>query len=278
MTVLVFGATGQVAQELQRQGDVLALGRDEADLADTKAIRAAIETHTPRAVINAAAFTAVDRAESEEALATAINGAAPGVMAVVAAARGIPFLQISTDYVFEGGGTAPWRENDPAGPINAYGRSKLAGERAVRSAGGRHVILRTARVFSDVGANFVKTMLRLSGTRSHLRVVADQVGCPTPAAGIAATLLQMEAALQAGHHGGTYHYAGQPAVSWANFAGAIFEAAGRDVQVEGIPTSDHPTPAQRPLNSRLNCAKIDTDFGITAPDWHAGLRDVLNAL
>ena len=275
---MVFGATGQVAQELQRQGDVLALGRDEADLADTKAIRAAIETHTPRAVINAAAFTAVDRAESEEALATAINGAAPGVMAVVAAARGIPFLQISTDYVFEGGGTAPWRENDPAGPINAYGRSKLAGERAVRSAGGRHVILRTARVFSDVGANFVKTMLRLSGTRSHLRVVADQVGCPTPAAGIAATLLQMEAALQAGHHGGTYHYAGQPAVSWANFAGAIFEAAGRDVQVEGIPTSDHPTPAQRPLNSRLNCAKIDTDFGITAPDWHAGLRDVLNAL
>jgi len=278
MTVLVFGATGQVAQELQRQGDVLALGRDEADLADPKAIRAAIETHTPRAVINAAAFTAVDRAESEEALATAINGAAPGVMAVVAAARGIPFLQISTDYVFEGGGTAPWRENDPAGPINAYGRSKLAGERAVRSAGGRHVILRTARVFSDVGANFVKTMLRLSGTRSHLRVVADQVGCPTPAAGIAATLLQMEAALQAGHHGGTYHYAGQPAVSWANFAGAIFEAAGRDVQVEGIPTSDYPTPAQRPLNSRLNCAKIDTDFGITAPDWHAGLRDVLNAL
>ncbi len=276
--LLVFGATGQVARELRARGDVLALGRDQADLTDLGVVRAAIETHAPRAVINAAAFTAVDKAEAEEALATTVNAAAPGAMAEVAAARNIPLLHISTDYVFAGGGVAPWSEEDPVGPISAYGRSKLAGEEAVRAAGGRHVILRTAWVFSASGANFVKTMLRLSETHSQLRVVADQVGCPTPAAGIADALLQMEAAMQAGHAGGTYHYAGQPAVSWADFARAIFKASGRDVAVEDIPTSDYPTPAQRPLNSRLDCAKIETEFGITQPDWREALAEVVRAL
>ena len=145
--LLVFGATGQVARELRAWGDVLALGRNQADLTDLGAVRAAIETRAPRAVINAAAFTAVDKAEAEEALTMTVNGAAPGAMAEVAAARNIPFLHISTDYVFAGGGEAPWGEQDPVGPISAYGRSKLAGEEAVRAAGGRHVILRTAWVF-----------------------------------------------------------------------------------------------------------------------------------
>lgn len=274
----MFGATGQVARELRARGDVLALGRDQVDLTDLGAVRAAIETHAPRAVINAAAFTAVDKAEAEEALATEVNAVAPGVMAETAAARGIPILHISTDYVFAGGGRAPWGEEDLVGPLGAYGRSKLAGEEAVRAAGGRHVILRTAWVFSAHGANFVKTMLRLSETHGQLRVVADQVGCPTPAAGIADALLRMEVAMQAGHPGGTYHYGGQPAVSWADFARAIFASSGRDVAVEDIPTSEYPTPAQRPLNSRLDCAKIETDFGITPPDWREALKEVLKAL
>ena len=229
-------------------------------------------------MINAAAYTAVDRAEQEEALATRINAAAPAAMAQACAARGIPFLHVSTDYVFDGSGDRPWREDDPVGPLNAYGRSKLAGEAAVRAAGGRHVILRTSWVFSAEGANFLTTMLRLSETRDSLSVVADQLGGPTPAAEIAATLLRMAAALCAGQGGGTYHYAGAPAISWAGFARAILARAGRDVTVTDIPSSAYPTPARRPLNSRLDCAKLRADFGITPADWRAGLSAALELL
>jgi len=176
--ILVFGRTGQVAQELQRQVPVTALGRDRADLTDPAACAAAIHAHAPAMVINAAAYTAVDRAETEEAQAEVVNATAPGAMARACADLGIPFVHISTDYVFDGSGTAPWAPDAPTGPLGAYGRTKLAGEEAVRAAGGPHVILRTSWVFSAHGANFVKTMLRLGAERPVLRVVADQVGAP----------------------------------------------------------------------------------------------------
>lgn len=284
MRLLVFGRSGQVATELARQAPVMArvaadltvLGRDAADLSDPDAARRAIAAHAPDAVINAAAWTAVDKAEESEAAAHALNAEAPRAMAEACAARSIPFLHVSTDYVFDGSGTRPWREADPVAPLGAYGRTKLAGEAAVRAAGGHWAILRTAWVFSAHGGNFVKTMLRLSETRDRLDIVADQVGCPTPAADIAAALLTMADRMQRGQPGGVYHFAGQPPVSWADFARAIFEGAGRAVTVADIPTADYPTPARRPLNSRLDCAAIARDFGIPAPDWRAGLDTVLS--
>lgn len=276
--ILVFGKTGQVATELQRHPDVTALGRDTADLSDPATCAAAIRHQAPSAVINAAAYTAVDRAEDEEALAHRINAEAPGVMARTCADLGIPFLHISTDYVFDGTGTEPWREADPTSPQNAYGRTKLAGETALRAAGGAAAILRTSWVFSAHGNNFVKTMLRLSETRDHLTVVADQIGGPTPARAIAAALLTMAEAMRQGQPGGLYHFAGQPPTSWACFARETFACAGRDVTVEDIPSAAYPTPAARPLNSRLDCSSIKADFGITPPDWRAELKTVITEL
>lgn len=278
MRILVFGKTGQVACELQRQADVLALGRAEADLSNPEACAEALRAADADIVINAAAWTAVDKAEAEEAAATMVNGAAPAAMARAAAERGIPFLHISTDYVFSGAGTAPWTETDPVAPQNAYGRSKLAGEEGVRAAGGNSAILRTSWVFSAHGANFVKTMLRLSETRDTLNVVDDQIGGPTPAADIAAALLRMGRAMAQGQPGGTYHFGGVPQVSWAGFAREIFAQAGRKVTVGGIPTEAYPTPARRPLNSRMDCSALSRDFGIAAPDWKAGLAQVLKEL
>ncbi|WP_299930359.1 dTDP-4-dehydrorhamnose reductase [uncultured Pelagimonas sp.] len=276
--ILVFGKSGQVAQELQHQGDVMAFGRDDVDLMLPGAAKAAIDRHKPRLVINAAAYTAVDKAEDDEAAAHQLNAVAPGEMALACADLGCPFLHISTDYVFDGSGQSPWRENDPVAPLGAYGRTKLAGEEAVRAANGHHAILRTSWVFSAHGGNFVKTMLRLSETRDALNVVGDQIGGPTPAGDIAATLLEMGHQMQAGHAGGTYHYGGQPSVSWADFARAIFDQAGRDMRVTDIPSSDYPTPACRPFNSRLDCSKLKTDFNIAAPDWTVGLTAVLKNL
>jgi dTDP-4-dehydrorhamnose reductase len=278
MKVLMFGQTGQVATEVQGQADVIALGRDLADLCDPDALRAAIAQHQPDVVLNTAAYTAVDRAEEEEDLAMAINGVAPGVMAVACAAQAIPFLHVSTDYVFDGSGTAAWTPQDIVDPQNAYGRTKLAGEVAVRAAGGSHAILRTSWVFSAHGANFVKTMLRLGTSRDGLTVVSDQIGGPTPAADIAATLLKMAGKMVDGQQGGTYHYAGAPAVSWAGFASEIFTQAALNVTVTGIPTSEYPTPASRPLNSRMDCGSLAKDFGIAPPHWKDGLRSVLAEL
>lgn len=274
MKILVFGSTGQVATELQRQAEVTALDRSAADLSDPAACAAAIVAHAPDVVINAAAYTAVDRAEEEPELAQTINADAPGAMAQACADLAIPFLHISTDYVFDGSGTAPWRVTDPIAPLGVYGRTKAAGEDAVRAAGGVHAILRTSWVFSAHGTNFVKTMLRLSETRDALSVVDDQIGGPTPAGGIAAALLTMARALVDGHRGGTYHYAGAPATSWACFARETFAAAGRAVTVTGIPTRDYPTPATRPLNSRLDCTLLETEFGITPPDWKSDLAQI----
>ncbi|WP_371158165.1 dTDP-4-dehydrorhamnose reductase [Jannaschia sp. 2305UL9-9] len=274
--ILVFGHSGQVATELRAQApDATFLSRTQADLSDPAACAAAIAAQAPSAVINAAAYTAVDRAEEEEALALTVNGDAPAAMARACAELGIPFLHVSTDYVFDGSGSAPWQVDDAVAPLGAYGRTKLAGEEGVRAAGGNTAILRTSWVFSAHGNNFVKTMLRLSETRDALNVVDDQVGGPTPARDIAATLLTMAAAMRGGQGGGTYHYGGTPAVSWAGFAREKFPRAGRDVTVTGIPSSDYPTPAARPLNSRMDGATLKADFGIEAPDWRAGLDAVL---
>jgi len=279
MKILVFGKTGQVATELQAQAEVVALGRDAADLSRPSSCAEAIRAHRPDAVINAAAWTAVDRAEEEEALATVINGEAPGAMARACAALDIPLVHISTDYVFSGAGERPWRPTDPVGPIGAYGRSKLAGERAVAAAGGRWAVLRTSWVFSAHGNNFLKTMLRLSQSRDALDIVADQIGGPTPADAIAAACLDMARAMVAdGDKGGMYHFSGAPDTSWKGFAEEIFARAGRAVSVSGIPTSAYPTPARRPLNSRMDCAALARDFGIARPDWHAGLERALAAL
>ncbi|SIO59797.1 dTDP-4-dehydrorhamnose reductase [Rhodovulum sp. ES.010] len=280
MTLLVFGRTGQVARELARAAPgATFLGRDRVDLAAPETCAAAIAEQAPTGVINAAAYTAVDRAEQEEALATAVNGAAPGAMARACAARGIPFVHISTDYVFDGAGQTPRRPDDPAAPLGAYGRSKLAGEQAVRAAGGGHAILRTSWVFSAHGSNFVKTMLRLGAERDSLRIVADQTGGPTPAAAIAATCLRiLEGIEENKNFSGTYHYSGAPDTSWADFAREIFAQAGLAVAVEDIATADYPTPARRPLDSRLDCTALEARFGIARPDWRAALRDVLKEL
>lgn len=282
MKLLVFGQTGQVARELQARAgpdlEIVALGRDRANLEDPAACAEQVAQTGAEAVINAAAYTGVDRAEAEEARATVINGAAPAAMAEAAARRGIPFLHVSTDYVFDGSGGAPFAPGDRPAPVNAYGRSKLAGEEGVRAAGGQAAILRTSWVFSAHGANFVKTMLGLSQTRKALSVVDDQIGGPTPAGDIAATLITMARAMLAGQGGGTWHFAGAPAISWAGFARETFAQAGRDVAVTGIPGTDYPTLAARPLNSRLDCATLETDFGIKPADWKAGLARVIAEL
>ena len=282
MRVLVFGRTGQVATELARRAgpgpDIVTLGRTETDLADPAACAAAIAATPCAAVINAAAYTAVDRAETEEALATTINAAAPGAMARACADLGLPFLHVSTDYVFDGSGDAPWQPADAVAPLNAYGRSKLAGEQAVRAAGGAHLILRTSWVYSAHGQNFVKTMLRLGAERPALRVVDDQWGGPTPAAAIADALLGAAHALADGASGGTYHFAGQPPTTWARFGRATCRLAPMSCPVGGVATADYPPPARRPRNSRLDCATLTADFGITPPDWQAGLAAVLQEL
>ena len=279
MTILVFGKTGQVARELLALAPVTALGREEADLSVAGTCAAAIERHAPTAVINAAAYTAVDRAEDEEELATKVNGMAPAEMAQACAERGIPFVHLSTDYVFSGSGDAPWWPDACAAPVSAYGRSKLLGEQGVAAAGGRYAILRTSWVFSAIGQNFVKTMLRLGSERDHLRVVADQIGGPTPANEIASACLTIaEQLAQHSDKVGTYHFAGTPDTSWADFARAIFAKAGLACEVADIDTVDYPTPACRPANSRLDCSSLEATFGISRPDWRAGLSVMLQGI
>lgn len=280
MSLLIFGSTGQVATELRaRAPGARFLSRAEADLEDPRACAAAIAASGAEAVINAAAYTAVDRAEEEEDLATTINAAAPAAMAWACAKKGIPFVHLSTDYVFDGTGDAP-RETDAAtGPLGAYGRSKLLGEEAVREAGGAFVILRTSWVFSAHGSNFVKTMLRLGAERAQMKIVADQVGGPTAAGDIAGACLKIAAHLQdTPEHRGTFHFAGAPDVSWADFAREIFRQAGLSTAVEDIPSSAYPTPAKRPANSRLDCTGTEVVFDLPRPDWRQSLARVLSDL
>jgi dTDP-4-dehydrorhamnose reductase len=277
--ILVFGQTGQVARELAAFApDALYLGRDRADLSDPAACAAAIRAHAPHAVINAAAWTAVDRAEAEEAAATVVNADAPAAMARACADLGVPFVQISTDYVFDGAGDRPFAPDDPTGPLGAYGRSKLAGEVGVRAAGGVHGILRTSWVFSAHGTNFLTTMLRLGAARDALGVVADQIGGPTPARAIAAACLTLADRLAADPAlSGTYHLSGAPDVSWADFARAIMDRAGLACRIDDIPSTAWPTPARRPANSRLDCTSLAA-LGLSRPDWRAALDDCLTRI
>ena len=277
--ILVFGKTGQVATELQFHKDVIALGRDESDLSIPTICAEAIRRFKPRAVINAAAYNTVDKAVSEENLANTINGDAPGAMASACAGLGIPLVHISTDYVFFGMGSIPWQNVDPPNPKNAYGRSKLKGEQAILASCCVHAILRTSWVISAHGHNFVKTMRRLSETRDHVAVVDDQIGGPTCARDIAKTCLSIaEHLIQDPNKSGIYHYSGQPNVSWCQFANAIFEQMDCKTIATPIPTTEYPTPALRPLNSRLDCEAIEDTFGIARPFWRDGLEEVLRDL
>ncbi len=279
MKVLVFGQTGQVATELAQLDGVTCLGREQADLSDPGACEAVIAGCDADAVINAAAYTAVDKAEEDRDTAMIVNAMAPTAMAAAAAARGIPFVHISTDYVFDGSGQKHWQPDAPTGPLGVYGASKLGGEKGVAAAGGAHAILRTSWVFSAHGANFVKTMRRLGAERDALSIVADQIGGPTPARDIAAACVEIARALtQDPSKSGTYHFSGAPDVSWADFAREIFAQSALSVDVTDIPTSQYPTPAQRPLNSRLDCSTTTATFGIRRPDWRTGLAGVLSDL
>lgn len=283
--VLVFGRTGQVATELRRLAGpelkITSLGREEADLAAPESLTGVIEATAADIIINAAAYTAVDGAEADEALATRINGEAPGAMARAAAARGLPFLHVSTDYVFDGSKAGPWVEGDHPAPLGAYGRSKLAGEEAVLAAGGDHVILRTAWIFSSHGRNFLRTMLRVGAERENLTVVDDQRGCPTAASDIAATLIKIARAFQQGQgHPGIFHYAGAPAITWCGFAREIFARADwmRAPEIQPIASADWPTPAARPRNSVLDCSRVRDVFGIEQPDWRLALDKAMAEL
>lgn len=277
--VLVFGATGQVATELSRIGNVECLGRAEANLEDPGACSDAIKRYAPSAVINAAAYTAVDKAEIEEAAAEVINAFAVKAMAETCAERGIPLVHISTDYVFEGSGLEAFKPTDQTSPQNAYGRTKLLGENFVKNSGCVFAIVRTSWVFSAHGNNFVKTMLRLGQSREELSVVSDQVGGPTSARATANACLEIATQLRASpSKSGVYHLSGAPDVSWAEFAQQIFEKASLNVKVTGIPTAEYPTPVVRPLNSRLDCSGTQRVFGVEQPDWRAELDSVLTDL
>jgi dTDP-4-dehydrorhamnose reductase len=287
MRLLITGAGGQVGRELARQAplagfETLALDSRELDITDAAAVRRTIDGAAVDAVINAAAYTAVDRAEQEPDRAYAVNRDGPAHLAEACVARGIPLLHISTDYVFDGRKTEPYREDDPVDPPGVYGASKWAGEQAVRERLDRHLILRTSWVFGMHGHNFVRTMLRLAAEREVLRVVADQHGCPTFAGDIARALLTVAARLPFSDDSawGTYHFAGAPATNWYDFARTIIDRArpllSLTVQdVQAITTAEYPTPATRPAYSVLDGRRFRNTFGIAAPDWHAGLMQVI---
>ena len=289
MRILVTGKNGQVATSLLERApegvEVVTIGRPELDLADSGSIRDAFDAAVADVVVNAAAYTAVDKAETEEELAARVNGAGAGLVADVARGLGAPIIQLSTDYVFDGSLGRPYREDDPVGPIGAYGRSKLAGEEAVAAANPRFCILRTAWVYSPFGANFVKTMLRLGETRREVRVVADQIGSPTSALDIADAIFEIARQLleaPAAEKYGVFHMTGAGEASWAEFAEAIFteaHALGRPaVKVIPITTAEYPTPARRPANSRLDGARLARDYGIVLPHWRDALKPVVARL
>ena len=283
MKILVFGHSGQVATELRAlDGDnvqITALARAHADLTDPAACAAAIDANAPDAVINVAAYTAVDKAESDAETAQIINADAPIAMARACAARDIPFVSISTDYVFSGAADTPWAPTDPTDPQSVYGRTKRDGEIEIAKAGGRYAVLRTSWVVSAHGNNFVKTMLRLGAEREALTIVADQIGGPTGAAEIARACVAIARTLASEpEKSGIYHFSGAPDTSWADFARAIFDAAQISCAVTDIPSSDYPTPAKRPLNSRMDCSVTEAAFGISRPDWRVSLTHILTQL
>ena len=285
MKILITGQHGQVSQALQQQlhdlGELIVLGRDQLDLANPEQIRQQIRAQRPHLIINAAAHTAVDLAESEPDAAFAINAIAPGVLAEEAKALGIPLIHYSTDYVFDGNKPAPYTEADPPNPLSIYGQSKLAGERAIAAVGGEYLILRTSWVYSNHGKNFLLTMQRLLQEKPHMRIVADQIGAPTWAGTIAASTRALIERWQAGKPGqwGIYHLTAQGDTSWFGFAQAIGEqlrAQGKAcAELEAIPSSAYPTPAKRPLNSRLDCSHLQQQWHVSQPQWQDALRECL---
>ena len=283
---LITGAKGQVGhcltQQLQGKHEILAVDRDELDITDQSAVQEAVENFRPDVIINAAAHTAVDRAETEVELSEAINVKGPQYLAEAAKDVGAAILHISTDYVFDGQREGKYKETDATEPQGVYGKTKLAGEQAVANSNDKFIVLRTAWVFGEHGNNFVKTMLRLAKTRNTLGVVADQIGGPTYAGDIAASLIQIAEKIIAGEdvQYGIYHFTGEPYISWCDFAKAIFdEAVSQNVLekspfVNAITTADYPTPAKRPANSCLDLIKIQQVFGIQPSDWKKALKNI----
>jgi dTDP-4-dehydrorhamnose reductase len=286
--IMITGAHGQVGfcltQQAQANGwDVLAIDRDKLDITDQQAVLALVNDFQPNVIINAAAHTAVDKAETEIDASYAINRDGPKYLADAAATVGAAILHISTDYVFAGDKQGNYVETDPVAPQGVYGASKLAGEDAVIATNSKHIILRTAWVFGEHGNNFIKTMLRLGTQRDELGIVADQYGGPTYAGDIAAALLVIAEKVVTSPDSvtwGVYHFAGEPHVNWHQFAQAIFDKAveaqllGKAPQLNALTTADYPTPAKRPANSRLNCSKIAAEFGVLPSDWQTALKNI----
>jgi dTDP-4-dehydrorhamnose reductase len=286
MKILITGCNGQVGhcltERLKVSAEVLALDYEGLDITNREAVLNTVAEFKPNYIINAAAHTAVDRAEQEIELSYAINRDGPNYLAQAAKACGAVMLHISTDYVFDGTGEKPYQESDSTGPQGVYGQSKLSGELAVAEACPEHLILRTAWVFGEHGNNFVKTMLRLAQSRDELSIVGDQFGGPTYAGDIADALIAMLHSIEHGKQPqwGVYHFSGMPYASWFDFASAIFQAAvqhgvlDKQPRLSSIPTSAYPTPAKRPANSRLNCSQIENQFGIQPSDWQAALDNI----
>jgi len=283
MRLIVTGAQGQVARALAERGpaagvEIVCVARPDLDLAKPESVAPALGDAAGDAIVNAAAYTAVDKAESDEAAALAVNRDGAEAVARVARSRGLPLLHLSTDYVFDGRLKRPYREDDEVRPASAYGRSKLAGERAAMAANERTIVLRTSWVYSPFGSNFVKTMLRLAKTRDEIGVVADQRGAPTSAFDIADALIVVARAAIAGgdRHKGVFHMTGAGEATWADFAAAIFEESARlggpTARIRPIGTADYPTPAKRPANSRLSNAKFIKTFGHELPEWRGSLK------
>lgn len=294
MKILLLGKEGQVGWELQRSlaplGEVVALGRTgigglAGDLGRPEALRETVRAVCPQVIVNAAAYTAVDKAETEPVLAETVNAAAPAILAAEAAAAGAWLVHYSTDYVFDGSGDTPWSEVAATGPLNTYGRTKLAGEQAIRASGCRYLLFRTSWVYAARGGNFAKTMLRLARERDRLRVVADQFGAPTGAEAIAdVTAHAVRAAVARADVSGTYHLAAAGETSWYGYARHVVQCAreagietkaGPD-DIDPVSTSDYPTPARRPLNSRLDTSHLQATFGLQLPDWRVGVERMLD--
>lgn len=287
--LLVVGGSGQLAEALRERGaaagkrGLVVSGRPDVDLTRPETLIAALEATRPSIVINAAAYTAVDRAESEPAAARAVNETGPAILAELTAERGIPLIHVSTDYVFDGTKAGAYTEDDPVSPLGVYGETKLRGEQSVAAANPDHVILRTAWVYSPFGGNFVKTMLRLAGERDVVRVVEDQRGNPTSALDIAGGILDIARQWRLGQgEAGIFHMTAEGEASWAEFAGYIFaksqELGGPAARVEPIPSRDYPTPARRPVNSRLDSSKLRQAYGVQLPAWQESARACIERL
>lgn len=289
MRLAVTGKNGQVVSALQALAsdelEIVALGRPELDLAQPETVLKALREVKPDVVVSAAAYTAVDKAESEQDIAFVVNRDGARAVAQAASDIGIPVIHLSTDYVFDGTKDTAYVESDPTGPTSVYGRSKLEGERAVSEATDNYVVLRTAWVYSEYGNNFVKTMLRLGENRNEINVVADQLGCPTSANDIAAAVVTIARKLVEDASAplrGVFHLSGTGETNWANFAKQIFalsaENGGKSIVVNDITTEQYPTPARRPANSRLDCSKLEEVYGIKLPSWQTSTRAVVTAL